>query len=102
MMWPYFYGTFNYAKRLFRLKSIRNELRQNYSKNEEKSSDFENVSKLIRHNFHPECEEGLNEQINCELYASYTYFCMVSLIFYIRSAPFTDWGNRHLMGIFEE
>lgn len=51
----------------------------NYSKNEEKFSDSENISKLIRHNFHPECEEGLNEQINCELYASYTYFCMVSL-----------------------
>lgn len=31
----------------------------------------------IRHNFHEECETGLNDQINSELFASYTYFYMV-------------------------
>lgn len=31
---------------------------------------------LVRQNFHEECEEGLNKQINLELYASYVYLSM--------------------------
>ncbi|KAG7206979.1 hypothetical protein KM043_000870 [Ampulex compressa] len=31
---------------------------------------------LVRQNFHEECEEALNKQINLELYASYVYLSM--------------------------
>ncbi|XP_015510601.1 soma ferritin-like [Neodiprion pinetum] len=31
---------------------------------------------MIRQNFHPECENALNNQINLELYASYVYLSM--------------------------
>ncbi|KAK2587095.1 hypothetical protein KPH14_002861 [Odynerus spinipes] len=31
---------------------------------------------LVRQNFHEDCEEGLNKQINMELYASYVYLSM--------------------------
>jgi len=33
---------------------------------------------LVRQNFHEECEDALNKQINLELYASYVYLSMVS------------------------
>jgi len=33
---------------------------------------------LVRQNFHEECEEALNKQINLELFASYVYLSMVS------------------------
>lgn len=32
----------------------------------------------IRQNFHKDCEEAINDQINMELYASYTYLSIVS------------------------
>ncbi|CAL1685371.1 unnamed protein product [Lasius platythorax] len=31
---------------------------------------------LVRQNFHEECEDGVNKQINLELYASYVYLSM--------------------------
>ncbi|CAL7936850.1 unnamed protein product [Xylocopa violacea] len=31
---------------------------------------------LVRQNFHEECEQAINNQINLELYASYTYLSM--------------------------
>ncbi len=37
------------------------------------------MSSNVRQNFHEECEKGINEQINKELYAMYTYLSMVSL-----------------------
>jgi len=30
----------------------------------------------VRQNFHKDCEEAVNKQINIELYASYVYLCM--------------------------
>jgi ferritin heavy chain len=33
----------------------------------------------IRQNFHEESENGINEQINMELYASYVYLSMVNM-----------------------
>ena len=33
----------------------------------------------VRQNYHPESEEGVNKQINMELYAMYTYLSMVRL-----------------------
>lgn len=36
------------------------------------------VMSLVRQNFHEECEDALNKQINVELYASYVYLSMVS------------------------
>ncbi|XP_025829457.1 soma ferritin [Agrilus planipennis] len=38
---------------------------------------------LVRQNFSKECEDGINEQINLELFASYTYMAMAS--YYQRS-----------------
>ena len=35
----------------------------------------------VRQNYHRECEEGVNKQINLELYAMYTYLSMVSRSF---------------------
>lgn len=35
------------------------------------------MSSSVRQNFHPDCEEAINRQINMELYASYTYMSMV-------------------------
>lgn len=34
----------------------------------------------VRQNFHQESEAGVNKQINLELYASYVYLQMVSLM----------------------
>lgn len=36
-----------------------------------------------RQNFHEDCEANINKQINMELYASYVYMSMVSVMFYI-------------------
>ena len=33
----------------------------------------------VRQNYHQECEDAVNRQINLELYAMYTYLSMVSL-----------------------
>ena len=35
---------------------------------------------VVRQNFHDECEKAVNKQINMELYASYVYQSMVSVI----------------------
>lgn len=35
----------------------------------------------IRQNFHKECEDAINRQINMELYASYVYLSMVSHLY---------------------
>lgn len=43
------------------------------SKNTEPKSN-----NLIRHNFHVDCEDGLNHQINQEFCVSYVYLYMVS------------------------
>ena len=32
----------------------------------------------VRQNYHAECEEAVNKQINLELYAMYSYLSMVS------------------------
>ena len=40
------------------------------------------VSK-VRQNFHQESEAGLNKQINMELYASYAYQSMVSVLYFM-------------------
>lgn len=37
----------------------------------------------VRQNYHRECEDGVNRQINLELYAMYTYLSMVSCSFYV-------------------
>ena len=34
----------------------------------------------VRQNYHPECEAGVNKQINLELYAFYTYLSLVSYV----------------------
>jgi len=34
----------------------------------------------VRQNYHQESEEGVNKQINLELYAMYTYLSMVSYL----------------------
>lgn len=34
----------------------------------------------LRQNYHKDCEEAINKQINMELYASYTYMSMVKKI----------------------
>lgn len=34
----------------------------------------------VRQNYHPECEAGVNKQINLELYAFYTYLSMVRFV----------------------
>lgn len=34
----------------------------------------------VRQNFHEDCEAAINRQINMELYASYTYLAMVSVV----------------------
>lgn len=36
------------------------------------------MSSQIRQNFHDDCEDAINRQINMELFASYTYLAMVS------------------------
>lgn len=36
------------------------------------------MSSQVRQNFHADCEEAINRQINMELYASYVYMSMVS------------------------
>ena len=41
----------------------------------------EMATSQVRQNYHPESEEGVNKQINMELYAMYTYLSMVRLIF---------------------
>lgn len=33
---------------------------------------------VVRQNFHKDCEDAINRQINMELYASYVYLSMVS------------------------
>ena len=38
------------------------------------------MSSQVRQNFHQDCEAAINRQINLELYASYVYLSMVSLI----------------------
>lgn len=51
----------------------------NYVNHYEK--DFWKIFKMatqVRQNFHEECEEAINRQINVELFASYTYLSMVS------------------------
>lgn len=35
---------------------------------------------IVRQNYHQDCEVGVNKQINLELYASYVYLSMVSLL----------------------
>lgn len=37
----------------------------------------------VRQNYHRECEDGVNRQINLELYAMYTYLSMVSSSLYV-------------------
>ena len=37
----------------------------------------------VRQLYHPECEDGVNKQINLELYAMYTYLSLVSRSSYI-------------------
>ena len=34
----------------------------------------------VRQNYHPECEAGVNKQVNLELYAFYTYLSMVRFV----------------------
>jgi ferritin heavy chain len=36
------------------------------------------MSSNVRQNYHEECEAGVNDQINLELYAMYTYLSLVS------------------------
>ena len=35
----------------------------------------------VRQNFHKNCEDAINKQINMELYASYVYLSMVCITF---------------------
>lgn len=48
---------------------------------QEKWKLFENKmsSNQVRQNFHEDCEEAINRQINMELFASYTYLSMVNI-----------------------
>ena len=38
------------------------------------------MASQVRQNYHPESEEGVNNQINMELYAMYTYLSMVRCV----------------------
>ena len=38
-----------------------------------------NISQ-VRQNFHEDCEDGINKQINMELYASYVYLALVCIL----------------------
>lgn len=40
--------------------------------------DYVDIDQLVRQNYHKECEVGVNQQINMELSAMYTYLSMVS------------------------
>lgn len=42
-----------------------------------------NMSSQVRQNFHQDCEAAINRQINLELYASYVYLSMVSVLRWI-------------------
>lgn len=42
-----------------------------------KGYDFVDLNKLVRQNYNPESENGVNAQINMELSAMYTYLSMV-------------------------
>lgn len=48
----------------------------------------------VRQNFHQECEDGINKQINLELYASYTYLSMVNIHNYIQYYVLSLCGNN--------
>lgn len=39
------------------------------------------MTSQVRQNFHKDCEDAINKQINMELYASYVYLSMVRNIF---------------------
>lgn len=41
---------------------------------------FRTMTSQVRQNFHQDCEAAINRQINLELYASYVYLSMVSVI----------------------
>lgn len=34
----------------------------------------------VRQNFHKDCEDAINKQINLEFYASYVYMSMVNML----------------------
>lgn len=38
------------------------------------------MANQVRQNFHEDCEQAINNQINMELYASYVYLSMVSFL----------------------
>lgn len=38
------------------------------------------MNSQVRQNFHQDCEAALNRQVNLELYASYVYLSMVSIV----------------------
>uniref|UniRef100_A0A1B6M7S6 Ferritin n=1 Tax=Graphocephala atropunctata TaxID=36148 RepID=A0A1B6M7S6_9HEMI len=79
-MLQHFVKSIKYSKILVSDRRFNQILKLNYCKKEERQAESCNenssITELIRHNFHSDCEEGINEQINCELYASYAYFYM--------------------------
>jgi len=57
------------------------------------------IMSLVRQNFHEECEDALNKQINLELYASYVYLSMVSIdqIQLLTCRHFSGPRSKHLV-----
>ena len=41
--------------------------------------NIKRMSSLCRQNYHQDCEDAINKQINMELYASYVYMSMVNV-----------------------
>ena len=50
----------------------------------------------MRQNYHEDCEKGINQQINLELYAFYTYTSMVSLHLTSHFLPSFPRDNAHV------
>lgn len=38
------------------------------------------MASQVRQNYHQDCEDAVNKQINLELYSSYVYLSMVSFV----------------------
>lgn len=49
---------------------------------------------LVKQNYDPECEEGLNKQINLEFYAMYTYLSMASYFYHSSLQGFSSFFRK--------
>lgn len=53
----------------------------------------------VRQNFHEDSENGINKQINMELYASYVYMSMVSILNLTRPYVFNRGCRKFIIKI---